>query len=66
MKVKHIYMAEWFIEQGNINTKNYLRFALDTSNPEDAIRIILSSEIAHQQKGSLANFSGPQGTIYTD
>ncbi len=70
MKQKYIYYAEWFTEQNSSYSphgpNNQIRFALDTASPEDAIKIILTSGIAHQQKGPLANFMGPQGTIYCD
>ncbi len=68
MKEKYVYTAEWLLQNdsGINGPRNYVRFALGTPSPEDAIKIILASGIAHQQKGPLANFSGPQGMIYTD
>ena len=68
MKKKYVYHAEWWLAPppGNYGQTNSVRFALDTASPEDAIKIILASGIAHEQKGPLANFMGPQGTIYCD
>lgn len=65
MKKKWTYRAEFWEKQPWVSSVIDLHFALATENPSDALLLILK-QAKNDNLGTIKNFSGPNGHIFSD